>query len=151
DVGAGQTPTIVSTIGDSAGQPLRDLSGLSSLAFNLAGPTTDYERRFTAGVLGDDADGTLSGPDGEGAFTFVLSFPIPADAVGAWSLGAEARRSVQLTDSISVNEASPNPVVSFSVEGGDVTPRRVVVENQNCFSCHGEFSKGFSVHGNLRN
>jgi OmcA/MtrC family decaheme c-type cytochrome len=26
-----------------------------------------------------------------------------------------------------------------------------VVENQNCFSCHGEFSKGFSIHGNLRN
>lgn len=151
DVGAGQTPTIVFTIQDNAGQPLRDLSGLSSLAFNLAGPTTDYERRINAAVLGNNPGGTLSGPDGEGAFTFVLTNPIPADAVGSWSLGAEARRSVQLTDSISVNEASPNPVVTFSVEGGDVTPRRVVVENQNCFSCHGEFSKGFSVHGNLRN
>jgi OmcA/MtrC family decaheme c-type cytochrome len=151
DVGAGQMPTIVFTLRNDAGDALRDLSGLSNLSFNLAGPTTDYEQRFTASPIGDDPDGTLTGPDGEGAFTFALSEPIPADAVGSWSVGAEARRSVRLTDSISVNEAAPNPVVSFSVDGGEASPRRVVVEDQNCFSCHGEFSKGFSVHGNLRN
>lgn len=151
DVGAGQTPTIVFTLRDDAGEPLRDLTGLNRLAFTFAGPTSDYAELLTPTAVGGGASGTLTGPDAAGAFTYQPPMGIPADAIGSWSLGAEARRSVTLTDDISVNEAAPNPVVSFPVDGGEVSPRRMVVENQRCFSCHGEFSKGFSIHGNLRN
>jgi OmcA/MtrC family decaheme c-type cytochrome len=148
---AGQMLTVHFRITSNAGDPLRDLSGLSSLSFNMAGPTTDYAQVFTLAVLGSSASGTLTGPDGEGAFQYVAGTAIPANATGSWSLGAEVRRSVQLTSSISVNEAGVNPVVSFPVDNSETAPRRMVVENQNCFSCHGEFSKGFSIHGNLRN
>jgi OmcA/MtrC family decaheme c-type cytochrome len=30
-------------------------------------------------------------------------------------------------------------------------PHRTIVDTQNCARCHGEFSKDFSIHGNLRN
>lgn len=151
DFGAGQMPSIVFTVRNDAGEALRDLSGLNRIGFTLAGPTTDYARLLTFTAVGGGASGMLSGPDAQGAFTYVPPQPIPPDAIGSWSLGAEARRPVQLTDSISVNEAAVNPVVAFPVAGGEVMQRRTVVENQKCFACHGEFSKGFSVHGNLRN
>jgi OmcA/MtrC family decaheme c-type cytochrome len=149
--GAGQMPTIHFRIASNAGDPLRDVSGLGTLTFTLAGPTTDYAQFLSLAVLGSSAAGTLTGPDAQGIFQYVAGTAIPASATGTWSLGAEARRSVQLTSSISVNEATVNPVVSFPVDDSQAAPRRTVVENQNCFSCHGEFSKGFSVHGNLRN
>ena len=50
-----------------------------------------------------------------------------------------------------VNEALQNPVLDFSVDGSPVVPRRHVVDIGNCGSCHGTFSRGFSIHGNLRN
>jgi OmcA/MtrC family decaheme c-type cytochrome len=149
--GAGQMPTVHFQIADNAGNPLRDLSGLSSFSFNMAGPTTDYAQFITLAVLGSNPGGTLTGPDGQGVFQFVAGTAIPAGATGSWSLGAEARRTVQLTSSVSATEAAPNPVVSFPVDDSQTAARRVVVENQNCFSCHGEFSKGFSIHGGSRN
>ena len=161
---AGDTPTIVFTVANDAGAPLRDLSALNRLAFTLAGPTTDYARLLLATAIGGGAAGTLVGPDGDGIFAYTLAAPIPADATGTWSIGAEARQTVQLTASQQATEAAPNPVLDFLVDGSTpgllrragfvdpgAAPRRTVVENQKCFSCHGEFSKGFSVHGNLRN
>jgi OmcA/MtrC family decaheme c-type cytochrome len=52
---------------------------------------------------------------------------------------------------ISVNEAAVNPVVTFSVDSSTALVRRTVVEDAKCQACHGEFSFGFSIHGNLRN
>jgi OmcA/MtrC family decaheme c-type cytochrome len=44
-----------------------------------------------------------------------------------------------------------NVVLDFSVDGSAVVPRRAVVDQAKCASCHGVFSQGFSIHGNLRN
>ncbi|MEW6271150.1 MAG: OmcA/MtrC family decaheme c-type cytochrome [Thermodesulfobacteriota bacterium] len=151
DTAPGQMPRIDFRVTDGAGNPLRDLSGLNRLGFTLAGPTTDYAELFTFTAVGGGASGELVGPDAEGDFQYVAPAPIPDGATGSWAVGAEARRPVQLTESTSVNEAAPNPVTAFSVEGGEPEPRRRVVDDQLCWTCHGEFSKGFSVHGNLRN
>lgn len=147
----GQQPTITFTVSDDAGTPLRDLSGLSSLAFNYAGPTTDYTTQLNGSPLGSSPSGTLVGPDAQGAFQFTPNAAIPGDATGTWSLGAEARRSVPLTSQVSATEAAVNPVVTFTVDGSAPLIRRVVVDEQLCGSCHGEFSKDFNVHGGLRN
>jgi OmcA/MtrC family decaheme c-type cytochrome len=92
----------------------------------------------------------LSGPDGTGLATYTTTASLPANAAGTWSVGMEARRSVTV-NGVSVNEAAPNPVFDFSVDGSAVKPRRMVVEQASCSSCHGTFSKDFSVHGNSRN
>ena len=148
---AGQTPTISFKVTDNAGQPLLDLSGLNRLGFTYAGPTTDYTTVLTPTAVGGGAAGTLSGPDGEGVFQYTPATGIPADATGTWTIGAEARREVELTPSIVAEEAAVNPVVTFTVDDSTAMPHRTIVETMNCARCHGEFSKDFSIHGNLRN
>ena len=148
---AGQQPTITFTVTDDAGTALRDLSGLSSLAFNYAGPTTDYVTQLNGNPLGSSPSGTLVGPDAEGAFQFTPNAALPSDATGTWALGAEARRTVALTSTVSATEAAVNPVVTFTVDDSAPLVRRTVVDDQLCGSCHGEFSKDFSVHGGSRN
>jgi OmcA/MtrC family decaheme c-type cytochrome len=148
---AGQQPTITFTVTDNAGTPLLDLSGLSSLAFNYSGPTTDYTTVLNGNASGSSPTGTLVGPDDQGAFQFTPNAAIPADATGTWALGAEARRNVQLTSQVSATEAAVNPVVTFTVDDSAPVPHRTIVDTQNCGTCHGEFSKDFSIHGGLRN
>jgi OmcA/MtrC family decaheme c-type cytochrome len=147
----GQRPTITFTVADDAGTPVRDLSGLSSLAFNYAGPTTDYVTQLSGSPLGSSPSGMLVGPDAAGAFQFTPNAALPADATGTWALGAEARRTVPLTSEVSATEAAVNPVVTFTVDDSPPLVRRVVVDGQLCGNCHGEFSKDFSIHGGLRN
>jgi OmcA/MtrC family decaheme c-type cytochrome len=153
---AGQAPVIAFRVTDNAGNALRSLSGLNRVGFAIAGPTTDYATVFAPTAFGGGATGTLAGPDDTGIFQYTPTTPIPATAKGTWSIGAEARRSVTLAavDPIepkTVNEAAVNPVVTFSVDGSTGLARRSVVDDQKCGVCHGEFSKGFSIHGNLRN
>ncbi len=153
---AGEMPTISFKFTDNAGDPLLDLSGLNRVGFTFAGPTTDYTTVMTATAVGGGSSGTLTGPDGSGVFQYTPASTIPADATGTWSVGAEARRSVdlQVSEGItpkSVNEAAVNPVMNFSVDDSEVEPRREVVSIDNCGRCHGQFSKDFSIHGSLRN
>lgn len=154
--GPGEKPVVSFKVTENAGNALSDLSGLNRLAFTIAGPTTDYASVLTATAVGGGAGGMLSGPAGDGTFQYTLPVSVPADATGTWALGAEARRSVTLTvpegsGPRSVNEAAVNPVVTFTVDDQAAEVRRVVVEDAKCQACHGELSKGFSIHGNLRN
>ena len=153
---AGQVPTISFKITDGAGNPLTDLSGLDRVGFAIAGPTTDFESVTTPTAFGGGKSGTLTGPDANGVFQYMPTAAIPANATGTWSVGAEVRRVVNLTtvDPIpakTVEEAAVNPVAIFSVDGSTPVDRRTVVVVDNCASCHGQFSKDFSIHGNLRN
>jgi OmcA/MtrC family decaheme c-type cytochrome len=148
---AGQTPTISFTVTNDAGEPYRDLSVLNRLAFAYSGPTTDYTAVFTPTAVGGGAAGTLVGPDGQGLFQYTPATGIPADATGTWAIGAEARREVELTSTVVAEEAAVNPVVTFTVDDSPGMPHRTIVENMNCARCHGDFSKDFPIHGNLRN
>jgi OmcA/MtrC family decaheme c-type cytochrome len=150
---AGQTPTISFKVTNNAGQALLDLSVLNRLAFAMSGPTTDYTVVRAPTAVGGGASGTLAGPDADGVFAYTPSVAdgIPATATGTWALGAEARQQVQLTQTVSTEEAAVNPVVTFTVDDSTPEPHRTIVENQNCSLCHGEFSLDFSIHGNLRN
>jgi OmcA/MtrC family decaheme c-type cytochrome len=133
------------------------------LAFAISGPTTDYTAvGLTPTAVGGGASGTLTGPDADGVFSYTPTLSIPADAIGTWAIGAEARRAVQLPPAQgyenilptqTAQEAAPNPVFSFTVDDSTLVDRRIVVadDDQHCGACHGTFSKDFSVHGNLRN
>jgi OmcA/MtrC family decaheme c-type cytochrome len=152
----GRNPTVRFRVGSDDGTPLTDLSGLNRLAFTASGPTTDYTEMLGSTAVGGGAGGTLVGPDAEGFFDYTTSFAIPEDAGGTWAIGAEARRPVMLTrpddaPPITVNEASENAVVTFDVGSEMPLVRRMVVGDANCESCHGVFSRDFSIHGNLRN
>jgi OmcA/MtrC family decaheme c-type cytochrome len=153
---AGQTPTISFKVTQNDGSVITDFSALNRIGFTLAGPTSDYQTVLTATAVGGGATGQLTGPDADGVFSYTAAVPIPADATGTWSVGAEARRQVTLdtppeSSPKVVQEAAENPVVTFVVDDSMAEMRREVVDVQNCASCHGEFSKDFSIHGNLRN
>ncbi len=147
---AGTAPIISFKVTDKSGAILRDLSGLNRLAFTIAGPTTDYASFFTPVAVGGGANGTLSPAGDDGIFRYTPATTIPANAVGTWSVGVEARRQVTI-EGTAIQEAAENSVVTFSVDGSMALARRSVVDDAKCSTCHGTFSKDFSIHGNLRN
>ncbi|HLK10607.1 MAG TPA: OmcA/MtrC family decaheme c-type cytochrome [Candidatus Binatia bacterium] len=166
-VSASGTPGGAVTIGfkitDGAGNAFNKASAcaLGRIAFAISGPSTDFGGSsvplLTPSVtLGGSC--VLSDPDANGVFTYITSGAnlLPVDAMGTWRVGMEVRHSVNVLQPspnppIAVNEAAQNPVFDFSVDGSPVVPRRDVVAITNCQKCHGVFSQGFSIHGNLRN
>jgi OmcA/MtrC family decaheme c-type cytochrome len=153
----GGAVTVTFRLTNGAGTPLTSVAGLGSLALAISGPSTDFGGLTppvtTPSMLGTSG-GTLTGPDGSGVFTFTTTVAngVPAGGTGTWRVGMEARRNVTIAGlSGTVQEAMQNVVRDFSVDGSPVVPRRAVVDQAKCASCHGVFSQGFSIHGNLRN
>src|SRR5262249_28323469 len=148
----GGAVTITFRLSNNAGTPLTSLSGLSTLALAVSGPSTDFGRLnppvTTPALIGGSASGILTGPDGAGVFTYTPpgGNGSPAGGTGTWRVGMEARRNVTINGQ-TVQEAIQNVVRDFSVDGSPVSPRRAVVDQAKCASCHGVFSQGFSVHG----
>ncbi len=152
---AGSKPVVAYTIKDGSGNALA-ASKLSSLSFVMAGPTTDYGyTSFGSDVttLGYVSESALTagtcGADGSCLYTFVHA--VPAKATGTYSIGFEARRSETVlagtTSQQAITYGAKNQVVSFSVDGSTLAPRRAVVATANCNNCH----IALSVHGTLRN
>src|SRR5262249_61430820 len=100
---------------------------------------------------GSSATRTLRGRGGRGFFTYTtrVASGVPAGGTGTWRVGMEARRNITINGQ-TVQEAIQNVVRDFSVDASALVPRRAVVDQAKCASCHGVFSQGFSVHGNLR-
>jgi len=118
------------------------------------------------------------GPDGSGVSTYVFKSTVPPKATGSYVVGIEgykcaaiegAKQSlggVNCSGSLDANgngqedpgevfneirDAGHNQVLAFPVTDTEPVTRRQPVAIENCSVCHGEFSKDFSVHGNLRN
>jgi len=167
----GNPVTVTFKLTDNSNATITSLTGFNRLAFAYSGPTTDFgttpdvgqnvvvlDQVITPTAFGGGTTGTLTGPDGNGVFTYVSSAgnALPATATGTWRIGIEGRRPATVGTGTQVgpknlNEALQNAVLDFSVDGSDVVPRRQVVDIANCQKCHGVFSQGFSIHGNLRN
>jgi OmcA/MtrC family decaheme c-type cytochrome len=142
----GKSPTVVYSIKNGDGTAI-DGTKLTTFSPILAGPNTNYTkdyRREDARTLG-----TFNAAAGTTSYTFVK--PIPTDATGSWTVSADMRRTVNLKRGdggadIAQREAPVNPVKYVAVTGTTVTPRRVVVADANCFSCHDRLA----LHGEQR-
>lgn len=151
---AGSPPVVNFTIKDSSGAAV-PVSALGSLSFTMAGPTSDYGYTSfgsdvtTPGYVTESATSATCGGDGSCLYTF--KHAIPAKSAGTYSIGVESRRTETLlagtTSQQVVTYGAKNQVVSFSVDGSPVTPRRAVVATASCNGCH----VSLSVHGTLRN
>ncbi len=139
---AGGNPVATFSIKDNAGNPIPPPS-MSHVALVLAGPSADYAQAVT-----EDASGAVQ--DG-GAYIYTFKYEIPKNATGTWTIGIEGTKTYTLnpgTDlQMTQNQGGVNKLVSFSVDGGAVQPRRTVVTLQNCNSCHSSLSE----HGGNRN
>ena len=151
---AGGKPAVSFTLQDASGKPLL-ASALGSLSFTMAGPTSDYGYTSfgsdvtTPGYVTESATGASCGSNGSCTYTF--QHAVPAKATGTYSIGVEARRTETILAGTSTQQSvtygARNQVVSFSVDGSPLVPRRTVVATANCNQCHVELS----VHGVLRN
>ena len=138
---AGNHPTVTFSINDDAGKPIMP-STMDHVALVLAGPTTDYAQAISEDV--SKASGTTQ-------YAYTFQTQIPKTATGTWAIGIEGTKNYTLnpgTDKeMKQNQGGANKVVSFSVDGSPVEPRRTVVSLDNCDSCH----SSLSVHGGNHN
>jgi len=152
---AGKAPTATFTMKDFKGNGLTpaDLPG-GRLTLILAGPTSDYGTTAFAGVTtpGYVSESGLTaakcGTDGTCTYTFTKA--IPATAKGSFSIGIEGRRvftnSAAPTGQQSVTYGADNSVMTFSVDGSPMEPRRKVVDIAKCNNCHARLA----LHGSNR-
>jgi OmcA/MtrC family decaheme c-type cytochrome len=152
---AGSAPTVTFTVQDGTGSALA-LSSLTSLSFTMAGPTSDYGYTSfgsdvtTTGYVNESAL-TAGTCDSKGTCTYTFGHAVPANSIGTFAIGVEARRKETLlpgtTTAMDVTYGTKNHVVYFSVDGSPVAPRRTVASIDSCNRCH----ISLSLHGSQRN
>jgi hypothetical protein len=145
NAGPGQAPTVEFGITNDAGQPIAP-SAMARLALVLAGDNgavADFSRVFSANAT------SATGQAGRYLYTFPQA--LPADASGSWAVGVEGYQNATILPGTlqerAVRDAGENKVLYFPVTGGVAAPRRTVVAQTACNSCH--FS--FDFHGSSRN
>jgi OmcA/MtrC family decaheme c-type cytochrome len=135
-------------------------------------PGEDFMQLDARDASGPDADGNFSstfvGPIMVGNDLTITDAAIPRDARGTYAVGIEGYRCVRIdgleastgglnctpgnTAFDEIRDAGPNVVAYFAVTDPEPVLRRLVVDAATrCITCHGVFSKDFSVHGNIRN
>lgn len=142
NTGPGQTPELTFTVTQN-GQPLDILATpLTSLRVTVAGPSTDIATYWQHTVQGSGASGTLSSVPG--GFKYVFPAAIPANATGSYGVALEGYLQA---NSSAPRFAMMNPIAWVGVTDATPVPRREIVSNAQCNSCHGELVG----HGQRRN
>jgi len=145
---AGKSPTVTFSINDSKGNVIAP-SAMDSLSLVMSGPTTDYGglQSGTSAYLSETATGaTASG----NVWVYTFTGKVPAGATGTYAIGIEGYKNITINpgtpNSQVVRDSGSPQVIYFSVDGSAVAPRRTVVTEANCDSCHGTLN----AHGGFR-
>ncbi|MBK9265527.1 MAG: OmcA/MtrC family decaheme c-type cytochrome [Polyangiaceae bacterium] len=136
----GNTPEIVFRV-EQNGLPVNILSTpLTRLVVTIAGPTTDYATYWQHTIQGSGASGMLTA-DGQ---NFRYAFPaiMPVTAAGTYAFGLEGY--VQPAGGTRIS--APNPVKFAAVTDMTPEPRRTIVSQEQCNSCHLQLA----AHGGSR-
>ncbi|MFO0589300.1 MAG: OmcA/MtrC family decaheme c-type cytochrome [Polyangiaceae bacterium] len=144
--GPGQNPEIVFQVKEN-GAPL-DISAspMTRLVATVAGPTVDYATFWQNTIQGTGATGTLTPEDAaNGIFRYAMSTPIPMMATGSYAIGFEGY--IQPGGAAGPRYSIHNPVTFVAVTDATSSPRREVVDEQSCNSCHDQVQ----AHGGSRN
>ena len=140
DTAPGEYPVVTFTITEDDGDPI-DIADMNRVRFIVAGPTTDFAEYWS------ETGGLDSTDNGDDTYSYTLENPIPADAEGSYGIGIEGRMAVDLDEEhTGVRDAAFNDVYYFAVTDSVAVPRRTIVSQENCDSCHGELS----LHGGNR-
>jgi OmcA/MtrC family decaheme c-type cytochrome len=141
----GQVPVVSFTITKN-GTPLDMLvNPLTSLTATWAGPTAEVENMVQYKMQGSGAVGTLSAINASaGQFSYTFPSAVASSATGSYAVGMEGYIQPTSTDP---RYSLHNPVAYAAVTDATAQPRRMVVDEQNCNSCHGQLE----AHGGARN
>ncbi len=86
---------------------------------------------------------------GDNTWTYTFVQPLPLDAEGSFTISVESRNLVPIDFGDTVSEQrdnAENPSIAFAVTDAVATPRRMVVDDYNCESCH----SNLAFHGGVR-
>jgi len=137
----GDHPAVTFSVG-SKYAPI-DPAAMNRLRFTLSGPNTDYS--FQA----QETVGSSAVWAGDNTWTYTFDAAIPLDAEGSFTVSAEGRNLAPIDFDPGVEEErdnAENPILAFAVTDAVAMPRRTVVEDFNCESCH----SNLAFHGGSR-
>jgi OmcA/MtrC family decaheme c-type cytochrome len=140
-------PKVTFQVTDKSGVPV-DISKLTRLRVNLAGPNNDYGTGPAGIRASEDPSKT---PMSNGVYVYTMTAKVPAGATGSYTISMEGVNTVTLMAG-TVKQTTGNDMAKpvqyyFSVDGSPVAPRRQVVATEKCVACHKNL--GF-VHGGSR-
>ncbi|MGH2605934.1 MAG: OmcA/MtrC family decaheme c-type cytochrome, partial [Anaerolineales bacterium] len=144
---AGSSPVVTFKVTDNSGASIAP-ADMDYLAVTLAGPTSDYVSRVTETIFRKPSETPPAVEDaGGGAVRYTFAYQIPQDATGTYAVGLEGyvMETIQGVDD-PVRIAGFNPVAYASLTGGEPTPRRKLVDRENCNACH----DSLALHGGIR-
>jgi OmcA/MtrC family decaheme c-type cytochrome len=131
---------------DNSGSAINS-NAMDYLALTLAGNTMDYSRYWTESNIW-----TSSTSNGDGSFTYTFKQAIPSNATGTYAVGMEGYKNQNITDAFAtggtllVRQSGFNPVVYIPVTDTVTEPRRAIITQETCDSCHDELE----LHGGIR-
>jgi len=137
----GDNPTVKFSVG-SKNAPL-DPATMDRLRLTLSGPNDDYsfqaqESAINAAVWA-----------GDNTWTYTFAQALPLDAEGSFTVSVESQNLVPIDYGEVVSgeyDNAENPRIEFAVTDSVATPRRTVVDDYNCESCH----SNLAYHGGVR-
>jgi OmcA/MtrC family decaheme c-type cytochrome len=137
----GQSPAVTFTVKDNGGNFV-DITKMNFLNLVMTGPTTDYN-----GYTSEDVrKASLVG----GQYVYTFKAALPPTATGSYAVGIEGYNNVTINantmNATTVRDVGFNQVFYFAVGGGTVAPRRKIVSQANCNTCHSTLS----LHGGIR-
>ncbi len=127
----GDYPTVIFSVGSKNGS--LDPRALNRLRMTLSGPNDDYSLRSQE-TVGDSAV-WVSGT----TWSYTFTTPLPADAEGSYTISAEGRDLVEIDAGFEVSvvrDTAENPLLAFAVTDSAAVPRRAVVDDAKCETCH---------------
>lgn len=139
---AGATPTVTFKLYQDDLTPVA-FANVNRLRIRPAGPTSDYEATWQENV-------TAVNTTEPGTYQYTLATPLPADAQGTWGFAIETRISYPIVgrngQNVNVLYVADN-VVGYAAVTGNTVPRRMVVDQAKCDTCHDRLA----LHGGARN
>ncbi len=137
----GDSPTVKFSVG-SKNSPI-DPATLDRFRLTLSGPNDDYSFRI------QEIANRSHVWAGDNTWTYTFDQSLPQDASGSFTVSVESRNLVPIDFDGTVSEErdnAENPSIAFAVTDATATPRRMVVDDFNCESCH----SNLAFHGGIR-
>lgn len=135
----GSKPTVTFSLQSRSGK--LNPADLNRLRFAIVGPNEDFS--FYAQ---EDARAAVKAGDN---WSYTFATPLPADAVGSYSISFEGRNEVPIDLGATTElerDVAQATMFAFAVTDAVAVPRRVVVDDAKCESCHANLA----LHGGGR-
>lgn len=127
----GDHPTVIFSVGSKNGK--LDPNAMNRMRLTLSGPNNDFSLREQETVGGS----AVWVSDNTWSYTFAAA--LPEDAQGSYTISSEARDLVEIDfgDEISSErDTAENPLLAFAVTDAAAVPRRMIVDDAKCETCH---------------